>query len=58
MRLNIQLLTARLVAAACSGDRRPAALEEEFEQAIGEAEALSLHADVVQALHGYPSKGT
>ncbi|CAD6560143.1 hypothetical protein LMG28727_07049 [Paraburkholderia kirstenboschensis] len=51
VRLNIQLLTARLVAAACSGDRRPAALEEELEQAIREAEALSLHADVVQALH-------
>ncbi|WP_087087044.1 ATP-binding protein [Caballeronia catudaia] len=51
VRLEIRLLTARLVAAASSGDRRPALLEEAFERAIQEAEALSLHADVVQGLH-------
>jgi hypothetical protein len=51
VRLQIQLLTARLVAAACAGDKPPAVLEKDFEQAIQEADALSLHADVVQALH-------
>ncbi len=51
IRLQIQLLTARLVAAASSGDRCPALLEEEFKRAIQEAEAMSLHADVVQGLH-------
>ncbi|KXU83850.1 transcriptional regulator [Paraburkholderia monticola] len=51
IRLQIQLLTARVVAAASSGDTCPALLEEEFERAIQDAEALSLHAEVVQGLH-------
>lgn len=51
VRLEIRLLSARLVAAASSGDRRPASVEQELEQAIQEAEALSLHADVVEGLY-------
>ncbi|MCC8393836.1 AAA family ATPase [Paraburkholderia sp. MMS20-SJTR3] len=51
IRLEIQLLTARLVSSASSGDACPASMEHEFEDAIQEAEALSLHADVVQGLH-------
>jgi hypothetical protein len=51
VQLEIQLLTARLVAAASSGDRRPGSLMQEFEHAIQEADALSLHAEAVQGLH-------
>ncbi|SAL06342.1 adenylate/guanylate cyclase [Caballeronia calidae] len=51
IRLEIQLLSARLAAAASSGDRRPVSVEQELEQAIQEAEALSLHADVVEGLY-------
>ncbi|MCC8403141.1 hypothetical protein LJ655_14795 [Paraburkholderia sp. MMS20-SJTN17] len=49
--LEIQLLTARLVAIASSGHACAASMEHEFERAIDEAEALSLHADIVQGLH-------
>ncbi|WP_231337549.1 ATP-binding protein [Paraburkholderia sprentiae] len=51
VQLEIQLLTARLVAVASSGDGYAVSMEHEFERAIHEAEALSLHADVVQGLH-------
>ncbi|HEX3639433.1 MAG TPA: ATP-binding protein, partial [Paraburkholderia sp.] len=51
VRVEIRLLTARLVAVASSGDACPASMEHEFEQAIQEAEALSLHAEVVEGLH-------
>ncbi|MFM0140204.1 ATP-binding protein [Caballeronia grimmiae] len=49
--LEIQLLTARLVAIASSGQACAASMEQEFEHAIQQAEALSLHADVVQGFH-------
>jgi hypothetical protein len=51
VRLEIQLLAARLVSLASSGEACPASMEQEFEDAIQEAEALSLHAEVVQGLH-------
>ncbi|RKT20904.1 putative ATPase [Paraburkholderia sp. RAU2J] len=51
VRLEIQLLVARLEALASSGHACPASMEQEFEQAIQEADALSLHAEVVQGLH-------
>jgi DNA-binding SARP family transcriptional activator len=49
--LEIQLLTARLIAVASSGHACAASMEHEFERAIDEAEALSLYPDVVQGLH-------
>ncbi|MFL9960286.1 AAA family ATPase [Paraburkholderia sediminicola] len=49
--LEIQLLTASLVAAASSGDRQSGSLMQELEQAVREAQALSLHAEAVQGLH-------
>jgi DNA-binding SARP family transcriptional activator len=51
VRLEIRLLAARLVSMASSGSACPASMEQEFEQAIQEAEALSLHAEVVEGLH-------
>lgn len=51
VRLEIQLLTGRLVALASSGRACPASMEQEFEDAIQQAEALSLQAEVVQGLH-------
>jgi hypothetical protein len=51
VQLEISLLSARLVAAASSGDRRPGSLMQELEQAIQHADALSLHAEAVQGLH-------
>jgi DNA-binding SARP family transcriptional activator len=51
VQIEIQLLTARLVAVASSGEACAASMEQEFEQAIHDAETLSLHADVVQGLH-------
>jgi DNA-binding SARP family transcriptional activator len=51
VRLEIRLLAARLVSLASSGYPCPASMEQEFEQAVQEAEALSLHAEVVEGLH-------
>ncbi|WP_238812583.1 hypothetical protein [Paraburkholderia sp. SG-MS1] len=45
------MLTARLVAVAGSGQACVASMAHDFERAIHEAEALSLHADVVEGFH-------